>query len=173
VALEGLGVPLIINFHPVTDEAFRASVRDSVRKAIGFASDYVTFSPAPMRGLLERSGIVLYMSSAACFEAIAARRAAVYLTRDLALDYDKLPNEMAKRCSSREALREILRSHFDTPAHFSQSDVDLTHWLAPVVDANTLRRLLTSPCDASASTPPAEEHHQAGLDFEAATGVEG
>jgi hypothetical protein len=173
VALEGLGVPLIINFHPVTDEAFRASVRDSVRKAIGFAADYVTFSPAPMRDLLEQSGIVLYMSSAACFEAAAAGRATVYLTRDLALDYDKLPNEMAKRCSSREALREILRSHFDTTAHFSHSDADLTHWLAPVVDANTLRRLLTSPCDASASTRRAEGHHQAGLDLEAATGVEG
>jgi hypothetical protein len=172
-ALEGLGITLIINFHPVTDEAFRASVRAAVRKAIGSAPEYATFSPAPMRDLLEQSGIVLYMSSAACFEAVAAGRAAVYVTRDLALDYDKLPNEMALRCSSGDTLREMMCGHLDAVARTSQSNADLTQWLAPVVDADTLRHLLISPCDRSAPVRRAEGQHEVGLALEAATGVEG
>src|SRR5262245_1406475 len=49
-AVQGLDVPLIINFHPVTDEAFR----DRVRNAVGNASDNIVFSPKPMRELLEQ-----------------------------------------------------------------------------------------------------------------------
>jgi hypothetical protein len=141
-ALEGLGIPLLINFHPVTDAKFRACVRDAVHKA-GGASGHVTLSPAPMRELLNEAGTVLYASSAACFEAVANGRTAIYLSRELALDYDKLSDDMALRCGSHDELRQWLRQP-NMGASAGQSRTALSHWLAPVIDAETLRNLLTS-----------------------------
>jgi hypothetical protein len=142
VAVEGTGIPLIVNFHPVTDEAFRATVRDRVRAAVRQAFEDITFSPEPMRKLIERAGTVLYMSSAACFEAVLARRRAIYVTRDLALDYDKLPEDMALRCGSLDALRDMLLN-FDSAQETRQSPAALRRWLAPVADVATLRQLLS------------------------------
>ena len=147
-ATAGLGISLLINFHPVTNEAFRTSVRDAVCKA-ALASEHVTFSPLSMRDLLEQSSVVLYMSSAASFEAVAGGRVAIYVTRDLALDYDKLPNEIALRCNSRESLRETL-GHPAAATH-RQSPTALEYWLAPVINASELRRLLTAPAGAPAA----------------------
>ena len=87
-----------------------------MRKALGGGSDFVTFSLASMRDLLEQAGCVLYMSSAACFEAVEAGRVAVYVARDFALDYDKLPDDMALRCHSGDTLRETLRT-FNGASH--------------------------------------------------------
>lgn len=122
-----------------------------------------------MRELLEQAGVVLYMSSAACFEAVAAGRTAIYVTRDIALDYDKLPNDIALRCGSREALREMLQQR-DATTYSSQSSKALARWLAPVVDAPELRRLLTAPDSAAAAE--AEEHRaRASAELASATGV--
>jgi hypothetical protein len=146
-ALDGLGIPLLMNFHPVTNAAFRASVREAVHKVAG-ASGHVTLSPAPMRDLLDQAGCVLYMSSAACFEAVANGRVAIYLKRELALDYDKLPDDMAMRCSSRDELRAWLRQP-DAGKSAGQSRTTLGHWLAPVIEAETLRMLLVGPSAAA------------------------
>jgi hypothetical protein len=146
-ALEGLGIPLLVNFHPVTDAAFRASVRDAVHETAG-ASEHVTLSPAPMRELLDQAGCVLYMSSAACFEAVANGRTAIYLKREIALDYDKLPGDMAMRCASHGELRAWL-SQPDAGKSAGQSRTALEHWLAPVIAAETLRALLVGSGAAS------------------------
>jgi hypothetical protein len=140
IAVQGTGIPLIINFHPVTDETFRATVRDRVHEAVQ-GSAQITFSPEPMRKLLEHAGTVLYMSSAACFEAVLARRSAIYVTRDVALDYDKLPDDVALRCNSLDALRDMLR--VDSAQAARQSAAALRRWLAPVADIATLRQLLS------------------------------
>ena len=172
LAMQGLDIPLVINFHPVTDEAFRTSVREAVRKAIGAASKNLTFSPASMQDLLERSGVVLYMSSAACFEAVAAGRTAIYVTRDIALDYDKLPNDVALCCRSREALREMLQQR-DATTYGSQSSKALAHWLAPVVDVPELRRLLTASGSRPAAAEPDEQGSDTNAELAAATGDAG
>jgi hypothetical protein len=141
VALSDMRVPLLINFHPITDASFRASVRDAVRKAAG-GSEHVTLSTAPMRDLLDQASAVLYMTSAACFEAVANGRTAIHVGRELVLDYDKLPEVMALRCSSRDDLRAWLRQP-DRGKCAGQFPDALEQWLAPVVDAATLRKLLT------------------------------
>jgi hypothetical protein len=161
-ALEGVGIPLLINFHPVTDAKFRASVRDAIHKA-GRASGHVTLSPAPMRELLNEAGTVLYMSSAACFEAVANGRTAIYLSRELALDYDKLPNDMALGCGSRDELRHWLRQP-NLAASAGQSRAALGHWLAPVIDAQALRNLLTGTVSTARISMPGGRERIVGAD---------
>jgi hypothetical protein len=146
-ATVGLGVPLVINFHPVTDATFRTSVRDAVRSAVGTAADHVTFSEASVRVLLDEAKVVLYMSSAVCFEAVAAGRCAINIGRNVALDYDKLPGDIAIRCDTPEALRAML-INADPAKHQSAS---LSHWLAPVIGADDLRQRLTGSATAGLS----------------------
>jgi hypothetical protein len=144
VATQGLGRRLIINYHPVTDEAFRSSLRASVMQAAGAGRDQITFSSASIRELLAEVSVVLYTTSAACFEAVKAGRAAIYVARDLQLDYDKLPDLIALRCRSVEELRELLRKP-DLSEHSAQSPEALGQWLGPVVDGKALAAMLARP----------------------------
>jgi hypothetical protein len=147
VATIGLGVRLTVNFHPVTDAAFRDSVRATVREATGPASDHVTFSEASVRDLLAQARDVLYMSSAVCFEAVSAGRRAIYVKRNLALDYDKLPGDIAMRCDTPETLRDMLIDLGTT----ARQSAGLLEWLAPVIAAPELRDLLTGGAAARQS----------------------
>jgi hypothetical protein len=139
-ASEGLGAPLIVNFHPVTDQVFRASLQAAVTRAFGCQPSHLVFSAEPMRHLLEQARVVLYTTSAACFDAIQAGRTAIYVARDLVLDYDKLPENIALRCRSVEELRDVLRR---SDVETAQTPSALQRWLAPVVDAKTLRAVLS------------------------------
>lgn len=150
IATQGLTRRLIINYHPVTDDAFRTALREHVMQAIGDASDHVTFSTASIRDLLAEVSIVLYTTSAACFEAVKAGRAAIYVGRDLQLDYDKLPEQIAMRCRSVEELRDLLRKP-DLSAHSAQSPAALDEWLGPVVDPASLAAMLSR---SSSTTHP-------------------
>lgn len=139
VATAASGRALVVNFHPVTDKSFRTSVRDAVARALPGDAAHVTFSTASMRELLGEAGVVLYTTSAACFEAVQAGRTAIYVARDLELDYDKLPDAIALRCRSVEDLRNrLLTADKGSP----QSSAALAQWLAPVVDAPALGALL-------------------------------
>src|SRR5262249_28665430 len=107
-ATAGLGRRLIINYHPITDDAFRAGLRAPVQQAAKRQTSHITFSTASIRELLRDAADVLYTTSAACFEAVHAGRRAIYVARDLQLDYDKLPEAIAVRCRSVEELRRVL-----------------------------------------------------------------
>jgi hypothetical protein len=141
-ATEDTGIPLIINFHPVTDETWRTRLRDAVTKTVGALADHVTYSVLPMRDLLEQVDVVVYTTSAACFEAVQAGRHAIYVGRDLVLDYDKLPNDIAVRCRSVDELRGLITQPWTAEA-CRQSPTTLASWLEPVIDAATLRKHLT------------------------------
>jgi hypothetical protein len=150
LAAKGLGRPLLINYHPVTDEEFRLAMRAAVMRAAGPNADHVTFSTAPMRELLDTAGTVLYTTSAACFEAVQAGRTAIYVGRDLQLDYDKLPDALALRCRSVTELRALLEKS-DLAETSAQSPRALGQWLGAVIDAERLATLLMPSANARCS----------------------
>ena len=138
-ATDQTGLRLLVNFHPVTDAQFRAALLAGVDQGLGGRPEHVVFSPEPMRTLLTEAGTVLYTTSASCFEAILAGRRAIYVGRDLVLDYDKLPDDMARRVHTVEELRTLLLDRFEVG---QQSAERLGQWLAPVVPASRIRALL-------------------------------
>ena len=152
LATVGLNRSLVVNFHPVTDEVFRSMVRNEVLTAVRGRSGHIKFSTASVRNLLDETSVVLYTTSAACFDAVLSGRTAIYVGRDLALDYDKLPDTIALRCRSVEELRDLL-SKPDLHAMSPQSSAALKDWLAPVVDAETLRSLLTNEAGMERGEP--------------------
>jgi hypothetical protein len=107
-----------------------------------------------MRELLERVATVLYTTSAACFEAVQAGRRAIYVGRDVVLDYDKLPDNIAVRCRSVDELRDLIKQRQTTGR---QSAAALASWLEPVIDPASLCKRLTelAPC-AGAESPSAD-----------------
>jgi hypothetical protein len=136
LASQGLRISLIVNFHPITDDNFRSSLREALR-----GLDHVTFSSRSLRELLEQVDTVLYTGSAGGFDAVQAGRVAIYVARDLALDYDPLPQDIAVRCRSVEELRELLRRP-DLAGASRQSPAALERWIEPMIDADALRGLL-------------------------------
>jgi len=155
VATRGLGRRLVINFHPVTDETFRSTLRAEVKRAAGAHADHIVFSTATIRELLSEVGTVLYTTSAACFEAVQAGRAAIYVGRDLQLDYDKLPDPIAQRCRSVGELQDLLRQS-NLGRLRAQSPEALRPWLGRVVDAGSLAAMLKA-------RPATESRKQATL----------
>jgi len=153
-ATRDVGIPLIINFHPVTDAAWRDDLREAVGRTVDARANHVTYSERPMRELLERVDTVLYTTSAACFEAVQAGRRAIYVGRDLVLDYDKLPDDIAVRARSVDELRDLITQPQTTSR---QSAASLASWLEPVIDPASLRKRLTEPAPcAGAESPPAD-----------------
>jgi hypothetical protein len=142
-ATVGLGRRLIINYHPITDQVFRAQLRDQVQQAMEQQTSHITFSTASIRDLLRDAADVLYTTSAAGFEAVRAGRRAIYVARDLQIDHDKLPEGIATRCRSVEELRRLLAVR-DHVAESAEESVELSDWLSPVVDAATVKELLIS-----------------------------
>jgi hypothetical protein len=147
-ATAGLGRRLIINYHPITDDAFRAALRAQVQQALERETGPITFSTASVRELLRDAADVLYTTSAACFEAVQAGRRAIYVARDLQLDYDKLPAAIAVRCRSVEELRGVLATS-EQLARYAERSMELRDWLGPVVGAATVKELLLGRLDTS------------------------
>lgn len=141
LATRALGLPLAVNFHPVTDEAFRASVRAAVVRVADESVANAVLSTRPMRELLPEAQIVLYCTSASCFDAVLGGRIAVYVGPDLSVDYDKMPEELALRVRTVEELKDIL-ADTNLAARSKQTPQSLSRWLAPVVSAGQLRELL-------------------------------
>jgi hypothetical protein len=135
LASRGLGHPLIINYHPVTDESFRQSLRDNVsRLAAGDLSD-VRFIDAPVGQLLDDARVVLHSTSAAAFDALFAGKRTIYVRREVALDQNKVPENCTVICRSVEDLRRAIVEAFKAEGSCLANrkiGIDLETWLAPV-----------------------------------------
>jgi len=95
------GLRLIVNFNPQAPAAVKAAVRDFVRSRVakgGAAA--IEFSDLGIRELISSAGVVLYSDTNAAYEAFAAGRELIFVGRDCALDYDKLPPGWATHCRS-------------------------------------------------------------------------
>jgi hypothetical protein len=132
LASRGLGHRLEINYHPVTDETFRQTLRDAVSRLAGDDLSHVRFVDALAGDLLNDARVVLYSTSAAAFDAKLAGRAAFYVRREVDLDLDKMPDELAVRWGPVEELRRGLVDLFaSTPTADGADRGAVNHWLAP------------------------------------------
>lgn len=130
IASRGLGCPLVVNYHPVTDTEFRAALRAEVAR-LSDDCDHVQFIDAPAAQLINSARVVLYSTSAASFDALLAGKPAIYVGRAAALDYDKVPNGLALRCDGAADLRAKLDAIFSSGAPLPVDSTTLSRWLAP------------------------------------------
>jgi hypothetical protein len=100
---------LVVNFHPQTPAAMKASVKSFVLDRL--SADVllrIEFSDLGVRDLIASSGAVLYADTNAAYEAFAAGCELVFVGRDSALDYDKLPPGWATHCRSVDEIAAAL-----------------------------------------------------------------
>jgi surface carbohydrate biosynthesis protein (TIGR04326 family) len=98
------GARLIINFHPLTEIAFR----DSIRERLGSVADCsnVEFVAGGVQELLEKADLLLYNSSSVALDATAAGVPVIYVGSDVDFDLDNLAGADIPRVRSAASLRE-------------------------------------------------------------------
>lgn len=101
-------VGVIVNFHPLTDEQFRADVMACARSA-GASLDHVEFSTDGIQTLLGVVDAVLYSDTNSCFEALSRGLPVIHVGRDCALDYNKMPEAYSINVRSVIEIGEVLR----------------------------------------------------------------
>ena len=103
------GLRLVVNFNPQASAALKAGVRAFVldRLPAGTATA-IEFSDLGVRELICSSGVVLYSDTNAAYEAFAAGCELIFVGRDCALDYDKLPPGWAAHCRSVDQIAAAL-----------------------------------------------------------------
>jgi len=105
------GARLIINFHPLTEMAFR----NSIRERLGSVADCsnVEFVAGGAQALLEKADLLLYNSSSVALDATAAGVPVIYVGSDVDLDLDNLAGADIPRVRSvtllRKEITELLR----------------------------------------------------------------
>lgn len=101
-------VGVIVNFHPLTDELFRADVIACARSA-GASLDHVAFSTDGIQTLLGEVDAVLYSDTNACFEALSRGLPIIHVGREFALDYNKMPEAYSINVRSVVELRNVFQ----------------------------------------------------------------
>jgi CDP-glycerol glycerophosphotransferase (TagB/SpsB family) len=97
---------LIVNFHPMVDEAFRAKIRERATQAADCG--HVSFREESAKALLGEVDVLLYNSSSTSFEAAAAGVPAIFVASDIGLDLDPMSGQGAARCRAAGELRKSL-----------------------------------------------------------------
>jgi len=124
---------LVVTFHPKVDTEFIEGLRKSVQETIPNSHDYVCYSDQLTSELLKQVDVVLYNNSGAAFEAIMSGVAAIFVSVDGALDYDKVPDEIASRACSVENLKDMLSSVLSAKKSESQiSDISIGGCISPI-----------------------------------------
>ncbi|CAK0754329.1 hypothetical protein WCLP8_2590001 [uncultured Gammaproteobacteria bacterium] len=116
---------VLVNFHPVTDQAFRQRLKTAVAALVGVEPDWLDYVDGGVQALLARASVVVYNSSGTAFEALAAGVPTIYVGRDLAIDQDKIPDAVAVRCRSVEELRARLVALTATDDHATDKNKTL------------------------------------------------
>ncbi len=107
IATAGLDdVVLIVNFHPMVDEPFRASIRERVEQTA--ESRHVSFAEESAQALLPEIDVLLYNSSSTSFEAAAAGVPAIFVASEIGLDLDPMSGQGGMCCRDTGELRESL-----------------------------------------------------------------
>lgn len=130
LASRGLERPLVINYHPVTDAAFRQTLREAVARIVDGDQAHVQYVDASAGELLSDAAVVLFCTSAAAFDALLAGIPAIYVGRDVDLNLNKVPDRLAATCTSVDDLREAIRAALAS-AQVGRSSAALSQWLAP------------------------------------------
>lgn len=133
------GLRLLVNFNPQAPASLKAAVRSFVLGRLPeTAAAAIDFSDLGVRDLISSAGVVLYSDTNAAYEAFAAGCELVFVARDCALDYDKLPPGWATHCRSVDEIAAVLQKWLDrtTPVDRSERLRRLGACLAEV-DAGT------------------------------------
>jgi hypothetical protein len=108
---------LIINFNPLAPQELKSSIRTFVLDRLQpDARARVEFSDLGIRDLISSVGLVLYSDTNAAYEAFAAGCELIFIGRDHALDYDKLPPGWATHCRSVDEIAAALQRWLSQPA---------------------------------------------------------
>ena len=99
-------VALVINFHPMANEDFRATVRDRMAQAAD--RGHVSFVEDSADALIGTVDVVLYNASGTSFEAVAAGVPTIFVGSELALDLDKMAGEGGASCRRVDELRRLI-----------------------------------------------------------------
>jgi hypothetical protein len=111
------GLRLMVNFNPQASAALKAAVRSFVLDRLpARAADAIEFSDLGVRELIASSAVVLYSDTNAAYEAFAAGCELIFVGRDCALDYDKLPPGWATRCRSVDEIAAVLKHWREQPS---------------------------------------------------------
>ncbi len=100
------GAHLVVNFHPVVDQAFRDDLVEAVGKDI---MEKAKVSYARAADLIAGADVLVYNSSGAVFDACFAGVPAVHVAVDGCLSYDKVPGTISRRVYTVDDLTDVLR----------------------------------------------------------------
>jgi hypothetical protein len=137
-------VHLVVNFNPLVSPEFKSAVRNFVLDRLPIdARARVEFSDLGVRDLIASTGLVLYSDTNAAYEAFAAGCELVFVGRDHALDYDKLPSGWATHCRSVDDIAAAIEQWLSRPAAADRADRLrlLSEYLADVDAAVFLERI--------------------------------
>jgi hypothetical protein len=94
---------LIVNFHPMVDEGFRATLREQVTKEVD--GNHLSFVEGNADVWLGKVDVVLYNASGTSFEAVSAGIPTIFVGSEIALDIDKMEGQGGLQCRSAADLR--------------------------------------------------------------------
>ena len=110
---------LIVNFHPIADRPFRDNIIAFIEKRRPETLD-ITYSDDRINGLIAEADVLVYNNSASCIEALTQGCPALFVHRNIGLDYDCLPDAIASRhhggADLRRALEAARNGTLDQPA---------------------------------------------------------
>jgi len=99
---------LLVNFHPLTTDVFRAGIRRFIESRHRPAAN-IEFTGRSIRELLdEGASAVLYADTNSGFESASAGARTINVTRDTGLAYDKLPDGLSRRVGTAAEIRLAL-----------------------------------------------------------------
>lgn len=123
------GARLQVNFHPIFGEPLRQRLRAAIAELASAPIEYVTTG---IQTLLATVDVVLYNSSGASFEALAAGVPVIYIGRDLVVDLDRVPKGAALHAQSPAALGACLASVAGSGRERTPATEVLSRCLAPI-----------------------------------------
>ncbi|HLH89464.1 MAG TPA: hypothetical protein VKX28_13510 [Xanthobacteraceae bacterium] len=109
------GLRLVVNFNPQAPAALKTAVKNFVLGRLPANSMTIDFSELGVRDLIGSAGVVLYSDTNAAYEAFAAGCELIFVGRDCALDYDKLPPGWATHCRSVDEIGVVLERWLKEP----------------------------------------------------------
>lgn len=140
-AVKGLhDTTMIVTFHPKVSETFIENIIAETNADVRGAEAFVSFSRQSTSSLLPTVDVLLYNNSGAAFEALMGGIGTVFVSVDGALDYDKIPDEIARRASSAEELKATLAEMMSNTGQPQKGgDKSVGGCIAPVDEAAIVR----------------------------------
>lgn len=107
-------VSIIVNFHPVVDDAFRAEIHKALLLVLGDEIDRVELSRDKIDDIIIRADVLLYNNSGVVFDAMFVNVPSVFVAVDGNLSFDRIPANISRRATNSDELGIILTDIFSS-----------------------------------------------------------